>query len=333
MKKIIGWVVGAAAVGAILFFVVRIVFEDPHVAEGRTVYVHYCASCHGETGHGNGFNAINLDPYPRDLTDSREPYMAEGTNQQIFSAIATGVAGSAPPMEGLTKHVHHHDEGGTEGMAGMEGMEGMEGMDHAAGEEHQHEEAAGEEHEHEHAAGEEHQHEPAAEAPPEEEEAGGSPQMPYWGFTLSDLQMWDLVAYIRTLHKNDAPPIDFTKEIRSTRRKPEVIQDIVIPALDSAEGQRLVKEGKRLFDERYACAACHEIHGAGGKIGPSLDRSGFRLNPKWVYRWIQDPQSIRRDTKMPAFGLPDEEAKALTLYLMTLRAPAPPEQGETPANE
>jgi mono/diheme cytochrome c family protein len=339
MKKIIIWAVGAAAIIAVLVLVLKVVFEDPHVAEGRAVYAHYCAGCHGETGRGNGFNAANLDPYPRDLTDSQESYMAEGSNDQIFSAIATGVAGSAPHMEGLTKHVHHHGGKGA-GMEGMPGMEGMEGMDHDMAEappeeDHQHDHAADEGK----APAEAHNHdetahtETAAPAAPAEEEPGGSPLMPYWGFTLSKLQLWDLVAYIRTLHKNDAPPIDFTKEISSTRIKPEVNQDIVFPSLDSAEGQSLVKEGKKLFDERYACAACHQVNGEGGEIGPSLDRSGIRLNPKWVYRWIQDPQSIRRDTKMPAFGLPDEQAKALTLYLMTLRAAAPPAQKENPATD
>ena len=37
--------------------------------QGREVYQHYCRTCHGETGAGDGFNAYNLDPHPRDLSD------------------------------------------------------------------------------------------------------------------------------------------------------------------------------------------------------------------------------------------------------------------------
>lgn len=36
---------------------------------GRETYHHYCMTCHGETGAGDGFNAFNIDPHPRDLTD------------------------------------------------------------------------------------------------------------------------------------------------------------------------------------------------------------------------------------------------------------------------
>ena len=36
---------------------------------GHDVFTHYCATCHGETGAGDGFNAYNLDPHPRDLSD------------------------------------------------------------------------------------------------------------------------------------------------------------------------------------------------------------------------------------------------------------------------
>lgn len=356
MKKLIIGIVGIAVIGGIAALILKVVFRDPHVTQGRVVFEQYCAGCHGVKGRGNGFNAVNLDPYPRDLTDSVEPYMAEGTNQQIFSAIATGVAGSAPPMEGLHKHIHHHGGGGGE-MEGMQGMEGMAGMDHEAGEEHQHEDAAGEEPEHdqgdghdehdmagmsesdhqdehvhadgdgqdEHADGDGNDEEMAMDMPMDAEaeaEAGGSPQMPYWGFTLSDLEMWELVAFIRTLHKNDQPPVEFDPEPESNRRRPEYNKDVRFPPLDSSMGKMMAERGKKLAGDKYACTACHTIGEEGGHIGPYLDRSGIRLNPKWIYRWIQDPQSFRKDTKMPAFGMPEKDAVAITLYLMTLRAPA-----------
>lgn len=36
---------------------------------GKRVFQHYCQTCHGETGAGDGFNAFNIDPHPRDLSD------------------------------------------------------------------------------------------------------------------------------------------------------------------------------------------------------------------------------------------------------------------------
>lgn len=38
---------------------------------GMRLYRHYCVVCHGDQGAGDGFNAYNLDPKPRDLTDPR----------------------------------------------------------------------------------------------------------------------------------------------------------------------------------------------------------------------------------------------------------------------
>ena len=36
---------------------------------GKVTFDHYCAVCHGSEGKGDGFNAYNLNPHPRDLTD------------------------------------------------------------------------------------------------------------------------------------------------------------------------------------------------------------------------------------------------------------------------
>lgn len=318
MKKKIGIVIGGglllAGVGAILM----VLFEDPNVAQGRATFNKYCTGCHGEGGDGIGFNAEYLDPYPRDLTDSVEPYMSEGSNEEIFSAIATGMAGVAPSMEGVAVHVHAHgsDVEEAEDDGGRSEMD-MDG-DHEA-EPHGHDEADSEEMEDHDMEGMA-DHDMGAMAD-EEDEAMGSPLMPYWGFTLSDRKIWELVAYIRTLHSNDADPIDFTQEMNSQRRRPQVTKEVSFPKIDSHEGMRMIKKGKALFEDRYACQACHELNGQGGKIAPELDRAGVRLNPDWVYRWIQDPQRIRKDTIMPAFGIPDQEAKSITLYLMTLQAP------------
>ncbi|MBI3894203.1 MAG: c-type cytochrome [Candidatus Wallbacteria bacterium] len=35
---------------------------------GRDIFRAHCDICHGTTGKGDGFNAFNLNPHPRDLT-------------------------------------------------------------------------------------------------------------------------------------------------------------------------------------------------------------------------------------------------------------------------
>lgn len=38
--------------------------------DGKRLFAHYCATCHGESGHGDGQNAYNLDPRPPDFEES-----------------------------------------------------------------------------------------------------------------------------------------------------------------------------------------------------------------------------------------------------------------------
>jgi mono/diheme cytochrome c family protein len=90
-----------------------------------------------------------------------------------------------------------------------------------------------------------------------------------------------------------------------------------------AETAKLADTGKRLYLNKYGCNACHSVGETGGVVGPALDRAGFRLNPVWIYRWIKYPQSMKAETRMPNLGLSDTDAKAVTVYLTTLKAPAP----------
>ncbi len=58
---------------------------------GKQVFVHYCQTCHGETGAGDGFNAFNLDPRPRDLSDPA--FQKKKTDADLREAITRGGAG------------------------------------------------------------------------------------------------------------------------------------------------------------------------------------------------------------------------------------------------
>jgi mono/diheme cytochrome c family protein len=58
---------------------------------GRLTYQHYCQTCHGETGAGDGFNAFNLDPRPRDISDPA--FQKKKTDAELADAIRRGGAG------------------------------------------------------------------------------------------------------------------------------------------------------------------------------------------------------------------------------------------------
>jgi cytochrome c oxidase subunit 2 len=87
--------------------------------------------------------------------------------------------------------------------------------------------------------------------------------------------------------------------------------------------------GKRVF-ESTACVNCHTISGtpAKGRFGPDLSHlmsrdtiaAGAANNtPDMLSLWIRNPDAIKPGSKMPAMGLSDQDASAVTAYLETLR--------------
>jgi len=58
---------------------------------GKQVFQTYCAGCHGDTGQGDGFNAFNLDPHPRDLSDPA--FQKKTSDADLADAIRRGGAG------------------------------------------------------------------------------------------------------------------------------------------------------------------------------------------------------------------------------------------------
>lgn len=58
---------------------------------GKVTFTHYCQTCHGESGAGDGFNAFNLDPHPRDLSDPQ--FQKKKSDADLADAIRRGGAG------------------------------------------------------------------------------------------------------------------------------------------------------------------------------------------------------------------------------------------------
>lgn len=58
---------------------------------GMRIFRHYCVVCHGEEGAGDGFNAYNLDPAPRDLTDPK--YQNAISDETLEEVVTQGGRG------------------------------------------------------------------------------------------------------------------------------------------------------------------------------------------------------------------------------------------------
>ena len=67
-------------------------------AKGGEVYKTYCATCHGDTGKGDGIAAAALDPKPRDLSNAE--YVSGLTDAHIKKVASEGGAsvGMSPAM-------------------------------------------------------------------------------------------------------------------------------------------------------------------------------------------------------------------------------------------
>jgi mono/diheme cytochrome c family protein len=83
----------------------------------------------------------------------------------------------------------------------------------------------------------------------------------------------------------------------------------------------MVEHGRQLFYSKYACQSCHiaDTKTDKGYIGPTLTAVGSRLTPAWIYAWLKDPQALRPGTIEPNQNISDDDARALTAFLMTLK--------------
>lgn len=237
----------------LLFMFISVGCENKYVAKGHKIFSRYCSPCHGVDGDGKGYNASNLDPVPRDLTDSEEEYMVKLENDEIYEVLELGGYG----------------------------------VDLSGG-------------------------------------------MPVWGKVFSEEELWSLVAYIRTLHPNEANEIAFTKpdseepafnvkRVRYPRIREEVFYDLMETlASDKEAFQEQVILGEEIFAE-VGCNSCHKVNGEGGALGPDLSKAGFMLQTQFIFRWILNPQSFKPKTRMPNLDLNEEDALAISLYVSMLK--------------
>lgn len=326
--RTIAVVVGVVGVSAGLGTGGCSLFQSEQVAKGRALYSHYCVHCHGESGRQNeGYNWGNMpDPRPKDLSNKGE--MSTIEDKEIFETISRDMKDTSPGGDKIG------------------------------------------------------------------DEEFAVPTMPTFKYTLSEEEIWSIVAYVRTLHgkKLEFKVEERKKELATAlqtaqstfdqakqtyeaaekkasdeaEKKSEALKKDVEPdeasyakeqaamaqakkaldraqaaadsftsrptfaavpkpdmAMTPAQAGQLAEAGKKLYANKYGCNGCHRVGEEGGTVGPALDRAGFRLNAAWVYRWVKYPQAMKPGTRMPALGVSDADAKAVTVYLNTLRAPKP----------
>ncbi len=304
---------------------------DERSAKGKKLYHHYCSHCHGDSGQqGEGFNWDRMpDPRPKNLASNAE--MSTFSDKEIFDTVYRDMRDwedpavlndenyfAVPTMPTFKYTLSEEEIWGI--VAHVRTLHGMSLTFDLAGRKKELEDALAVAQQEMEAA------KAAYEAATEKAEA----EQAAYEDTLTDEQLEDYEPEDVTLpeeevflevnakyEKAKAAVDNFSKRPKKTRiERP----DLTISEADRAQQ---VERGKKLYTNTYGCNGCHSINDNGGLVGPELDRAGFRLNPTWVYRWIRNPQAMKKHTRMPNLGASDADAKALTYYLETLRAPIP----------
>lgn len=306
--------------------------------KGHELYSHYCMHCHGENGRQNeGFNWSSMpDPKPKDLSNKSE--MGTFKDEDIFNTISRDMKDTSPggdkigdddfavPTMPTFKHTLSEDEiwaivGYVRGLHGMKlefkvearKKELIEALKTAQ----EKFDLAKQAYE-------------AAEKKASEEAEKKSEALKKDVEVDESAYAKELAAMVQAKKELDAAQVALNNFATRPGKGLYVARpDLTVKPEQVAE---MVERGKRLYSNKYGCNGCHSIGEEGGKVGPALDRAGFRLNGTWIYRWVKNPQAMKPETRMPALGLSDADAKAVTMYLGTLRAPKSDAPTDKPAS-
>lgn len=108
----------------------------------------------------------------------------------------------------------------------------------------------------------------------------------------------------------------------ATHTDPEVKPGQVDAAAPSRRAQF---SAESLFAKKQVCFGCHQYPSKAGPIGgftgPDLVAAGQRLNPDWIYAFLQDNARYYPNGRMPVYGdkvfnrFTDAEVKLLAQYI------------------
>ena len=294
---------------------------------GKELYAHYCMHCHGENGRQNeGFNWSSMpDPKPKDLSNKSE--MSTFKDEEIFNTISRDMKDTSPGGDKIgddefavpTMPTFKYTLAEEEIWAIVGYVRSLHGMKMEFKVEERKKELADAVQKAQAKFDESKQAYEAAEKRANDEAEKKSAAL------KKDVDV-DESAYA----KEQAAMVQAKKELDAAQAasmyfttRPGKGVSVARPDLTVKPEQAaaLAETGKKLYANKYGCNGCHSLANEGGRVGPALDRAGFRLNGTWVYRWVKNPQAMKPETRMPALGLSDADAKAVTMYLGTLRAP------------
>jgi mono/diheme cytochrome c family protein len=76
-----------------------VVPSEAVLREAKSIYLDKCSNCHGDTGKGDGEDAMMYEPAPADLTDAK--FMSKLTDGEMFYKLTVG----KKPMPSFAKRL------------------------------------------------------------------------------------------------------------------------------------------------------------------------------------------------------------------------------------
>jgi len=306
--------------------------------KGHELYSHYCMHCHGENGRQNeGFNWSSMpDPKPKDLSNKSE--MGTFKDEDIFNTISRDMKDTSPggdkigdddfAVPTMPTFKYTLSEGEIWAIVGY--VRGLHSMKLEFKVEERKKELAAALQAAQGTSDQTKQAYEAAEKKASDEAEKKSAELKKDVDADESSYAKELAAMVQAKKELDVAQAALNNFATRPGKGVNVARpDLTVKPEQVAE---MVALGKRLYSNKYGCNGCHSLGDEGGKVGPALDRAGFRLNGTWIYRWVKNPQAMKPETRMPALGLSDADAKAVALYLGTLRAQKPDATIDKPAS-
>jgi ubiquinol-cytochrome c reductase cytochrome b subunit len=88
---------------------------------------------------------------------------------------------------------------------------------------------------------------------------------------------------------------------------------------DLTSAPQFAVDGAMVYEGNH-CGSCHQVNGAGMKMGPPLNGLGSRRDRAWLEEHFADPQKMSPGTAMPAYKFNPKDLDAITRYLLGLPA-------------
>jgi mono/diheme cytochrome c family protein len=146
--------------------------------------------------------------------------------------------------------------------------------------------------------------------------------MPAWEFRLTDLELWNVVAFVNRLPSLSPDQYRAMAEA-ITETTPTPANNGIAESAGGAERGRVALQ-------QYACVTCHvipDVVGAANPVGPSLAGIAQRKylagtlpnSRESMIRWLRAPQLIAPGSAMPNLGVSERDARDMAAFLETLQ--------------